>query len=137
MSKYDFECQSSIFGPYSNIEKRKAKHDKRKTKSKLTSPLIEYRKTEKTSCNFLGNKNQKKKKKKKYAGYKQYLLMLIYYCQIKPHGLKSRLIQPDQKRGPACVSVQSHGHICCQSLLKPFICRFCIVYSKILANVRS
>ena len=46
-SKYDFEYQNAIFGPNTNVEKRKAKNEKRKTKSKLTSPLIEYRKTAK------------------------------------------------------------------------------------------
>ena len=41
MSKYnirpEFECEKN--------EKRKAKNEKRKAKNKLTSPLIEYRKT--------------------------------------------------------------------------------------------
>ena len=58
MSKFDirpeFECQNRILNVkmrYSarirmlKNEKRKAKNEKRKTKSKLTSPLIEYRKT--------------------------------------------------------------------------------------------
>ena len=30
MSKEDFECQNAIFGPDSNVEKRKAKNEKRK-----------------------------------------------------------------------------------------------------------
>ena len=33
MSKYDFECQNVIFGPNSNVKKRKTKSEKRKTKS--------------------------------------------------------------------------------------------------------
>ena len=58
MSKFDirneFECQNRILNVkmrysarirMSKNEKRKAKNEKRKTKNKLTSPLIEYRKT--------------------------------------------------------------------------------------------
>ena len=58
MSKFDirpeFECQNRILNVkvrysarilMSKNEKRKTKSEKRKTKSKLTSPLIEYRKT--------------------------------------------------------------------------------------------
>ena len=33
MSKYDYECQNAIFGPNSNVEKRKTKSEKRKAKN--------------------------------------------------------------------------------------------------------
>ena len=58
MSKWDFECQTTILGPISNVKKRKAKKEKRilKTEKQICVPK---RENKKRKTNIRKNENRK------------------------------------------------------------------------------